>query len=204
MDETPEPAAEAAPVEEQVVPEPEPEPIAPKSNANLQVTAQFVDGTSRSGHVVRIERAVDTYGESGWTDQAADLKFYVEGNDEYKKINWTDVVSIKTVLPDKKDFDCLYQSDFTPWMYECSVKVHTELTTKDGKRYTADAPKKWRFIFDDDSTLEFWMKRHYARAQDERVVGLDDTNPENYDLYGQLQDELRASIETLHTTVKFR
>ena len=53
-----------------------------------------------------------------------------------------------------------------------------------GKTYQADTLKKWRFVFDDDSEVEFWMKNR-AHQQDEKKVDLNTTNPENYDLYGR-------------------
>ena len=199
-------AVEAPAPEPEAEPEPEPEPEpaaapAPTRNANLNLTIKRADGTSQTVQVLGIERSLDTHGETDWSTEASDLKFYIEGNDEYKKITWDDVKAASFKVPDKKNFDCLYQSDFTPWMYECSVKIETQITTKDGKRYTADSAQKWRFIFSDDTSTEFWLKRHYARAQDDRTIEIDDTNTQNYALYEQLQDQLRGDLDGLIQTI---
>ena len=170
-------------------------------NAALNLTIKHADGSSQSGKVVRIERSVDTHGETDWSTEESDLRFYVEGNEEYKKITWNDVKSVSVTVPKKKDFDCLYLSDFTPWMYECSIKIVSKVTTKDGKKYAADSSKKWRFTFSDDTSAEFWMKRHYARAQDDRTVSIDDTVTQNSELYKQLQDLLRSDLGTLTQSI---
>ena len=201
--ETSEPVAEAPAAEPEPEPEPEPAPepevVAPVYNAALNLTIKHADGSSQSGKVVRIERSVDTHGETEWSLEESDLKFYVEG-DEYKKITWNDVKSVN-VKVEKEEFDCLYLSDFTPWMYECSIKIVSKITTKDGKKYVADSSKKWRFTFSDDTSAEFWMKRHYARAQDDRTIGIDDTVTQNSDLYKQLQDQLRSDLGTLTQSI---
>lgn len=191
--EAPPPAApETAP--ETVVEEPPPPP--PEvNNADFQVTLTASDGTKVSGHVKRIERGEDTYGES-WTTEDKDLKFYVEGKGEYKKISWSEVKRIAISIPNTKDFNCLYSSEYSPWMYECSVKLKSTVTTKDGKSYLADSGHKWKFVTDDDAEHEFWLKKHYSREQDEKVVDLDVTNPENPALYGKLQTQLRVDMKS--------
>lgn len=188
-------AAEATPppAPEPVVEAPPPPPPEVK-NADLQVSLTASDGTKVSGHVKRIERGESTYGES-WTTEEKDLKFYVEGKGEYKKISWSEVKRISISIPNVKDFDCLYSSEYSPWMYECSVKLKSVVTTKDGKSYLADSGHKWKFVTDDDAEHEFWLKKHYSREQDSKVVDLDVTNPENYALYGQLQTQLRAEMK---------
>jgi hypothetical protein len=189
-------AAEATPppAPEPVVEAPPPPP--PEvNNADLQVILTAIDGTKVSGHVKRIERGESTYGES-WTTEEKDLKFYVEGKGEYKKISWSEVKRISISIPNVKDFDCLYSSEYSPWMYECSVKLKSVVTTKDGKSYLADSGHKWKFVTDDDAEHEFWLKKHYSREQDSKVVDLDVTNPENYALYGKLQTQLRADMKS--------
>ena len=191
--EAPAPEEEAAPAPEPVVeapPPPPPEVI----NADFTVTLGTADGGSVSGHVKRVERGENTYGES-WTTEENDLKFYVEGNGEYKKIAWSDVKRVAISVPNSKDFDCLYSSEYSPWMYECSVKLKSTVTTKDGKSYAADTGHKWKFVTDDDAEHTFWLKKHYARKQDEKVVDLEVTNPENYALYGELQAQLRTELK---------
>jgi hypothetical protein len=196
----PKEAPPVAPAEANPPPAPEPVVEAPPppppevKNADLQVSLTASDGTKVSGHVKRIERGESTYGES-WTTEEKDLKFYVEGKGEYKKISWSEVKRIAISIPNVKDFDCLYSSEYSPWMYECSVKLKSVVTTKDGKSYLADSGHKWKFVTDDDAEHEFWLKKHYSREQDSKVVDLDVTNPENYALYGKLQTQLRAEMK---------
>jgi len=175
-----EPAADATPV---------------VSNASLKLSLTAADGTTKSGHVTRIERGEDIYGDKGWLDDEKALKFYVESDKEYKKITWNDVKKVTIKVLDSKDMSCVYSSDFTPWMYECSVKLSSALTTKDGKRYIADSGHKWRFVFDDGSESELWLKRHYARQQDDKQVELGD-DLENSDLYEMLQERLRKDMKS--------
>jgi len=201
-------AEEPAPAEETVeAPAPEPEPMAeppppppPAKNADFNISLTRAGGEAITGHVFRIERGIDTYGDKGWTDAEKDLKFYVEGNGEYKKIPWSDVKRVSLKVKDSKDTSCVYSSDYSPWMYECSVKLTPTLTTKDGKTYMADTGHKWRFFLDGGQEVEFWLKRHYAREQDTEVVGLDQGNPENHELYGKLQQQLREEVKTVVIT----
>jgi len=89
-------------------------------------------------------------------------------------------------------------------MYECSIRLTSNVTTKNGKRYIADSGHKWRMVFDDDKETEFWLKRHYSREQDAEVVGLEVGNPENYELYGKLQSQLRTEMKgELVTSLRF-
>ena len=178
--------------------DPAPEAAGPapvERNADLKISLSTVDGKTKSGHVIRIERGEDISGEKGWKSDEKSLKFYVESAKEYKKITWAEVKSVTVKLVDAKDVSCLYSSDFTPWMYECSVKLSAQLTTKDGKRYTADTGHKWRFYFEDGSESELWLKRHYAHQQDERQVQLGD-DTENRELYKALQNQLRSEIKS--------
>jgi hypothetical protein len=197
---TPESAVEEAAVEEPAAepapPVEPPAPAPPAKNADFTVTIGQTGGGTTAGHVYRVERADDIYGDKGWTDDAKKLLFYIEGNNEYKKIAWSDVKRISIQVKDAKDQSCVYSSDFSPWMYECSVKLTSSLTTKDGKTYAADSGHKWRFFLDGDKEVEFWLKRHYAREQDEEVVGLDHGNPENYELYGKLQQQLKDEVKS--------
>lgn len=191
--EAPPPAVEA-PAPPAAPAEPPPPPPEVK-NADFAVKITRADGTVTSGQVKRIERGEDTYGES-WTTEDKSLAFYVEGNGEYKKIKWDEVSRVSVSIPNSKDFDCLYSSEYTPWMYECSVKVKASVTTKAGKTYIADSGHKWQFVTEDDTEISFWLKKHYARQQDETVVDLDVTNPENYKLYGVLQNQLRTEMKS--------
>lgn len=194
----PTPAAATPPPVEESAPEPvveaPPEPPPEIKNADFSVTLATMGGTSASGQVKRIERGENTYADS-WTTEEKAMSFYVEGNGEYKKITWADVKKVSISIPNSKDFDCLYSSDYSPWMYECSVKLKSTVTTKDGKSYVADSGHKWKFVMDDNTEHTFWLKKHYARQQDDKVVGLDVDNPENYGLYGELQAQLRTNMK---------
>jgi hypothetical protein len=197
--EVPAAAAVAAPVVAPVAaaepePEPEPEPVPVEViNADLSMKVTRADGSVVDGHVKRIERSDDWYGEEGWTTDKAKLNFSGEGTSEYRKITWAEV-KVVTIKPGgvPADVDCVYDGDFTPWLYDCTLKIPTRVSTKDGKSYTVDSRQKWRFVFDDGAEVEFWMKKHPAREQDTNRVDLDTLNPENYDLYSKLQQRLRT------------
>ena len=193
--EAPSPTPEAASAAEPAVVEPPPPP--PEViNADFTVTMTNAAGEAVSGRVKRVERGENIYGE-GWTTAEKDVRFYVEGNGEYKKIGWSEVKRISVSIPNTKDFDCLYSSEYSPWMYECSVKLKSVVTTKDGKSFIADTGHKWKFVTDDGTEHSFWLKKHYARQQDETVVDLEVTNPENYALYGKLQAQLRTEMKSV-------
>lgn len=183
----------------EVEPEPEPmveaEPEPPKDNADLNITVRFGGGVTRSGHVKRIERSSDWYAEEGWTDDAGDLTVALEGNGTLRDAPWSEIASI-TVTPGKvpADVDCTYSSDFTPWMYTCSVRIPSKAKTTDGKSWEVTSRHKWRFTWDDGTTAEFWLDKHPARMQDAEAVSIDDEIGENYDIYTQLQDQLRQEV----------
>jgi hypothetical protein len=174
----------------------DPAPPAPvQSNADLTLSLTSADGKTKTGHVKRIERGEDIYGDKGWVDDEKAMLFYVESDKEYIKITWDKVKKVTIKVVDAKDMSCVYSSDFNPWMYECYVKLSAALTTKDGKRYTADSGHKWRFIFDDGSETELWLKKHYAREQDAEKVEMGQVG-ENRTLYEKLQNRLREEIKT--------
>jgi hypothetical protein len=179
-----------APVAE-AEPEPEPEPV-DIINADLNIKVTRANGSVIEGHVKRIERSGDWYGEEAWVTDRAELKFNGEGTGEYRKITWPDVKSV-TIKPGAvpADVDCVYDGSFRPWMYDCTLKIPSTVTTKDGKSYAVDTRNKWRFVFDDGGEVEFWMVKHPAREQDEKVVELDTEDPQNFDLYTKLQQRLR-------------
>lgn len=198
----PPPPVEAAPVEPEPEPEAEPEPAAPVVNANLNVTVGHGSGSSKSGKVTRIERSVDWYGDDGWSTDAGDLKMALEKGNSARDARWEDVKSI-TIVPGKvpADADCVYDSNFSPWMYDCTVKTTATVTLKDGSAgWVVTNRHKWRFTFEDESQEEFWLYKHPAREQDEKVVDLDTNNPENMDLYIKLQDRLKNEVKTTMVT----
>lgn len=192
-----EPAPAPAPAPE---PEPEPEPEMPAEviNANLDVTLTMADGSTKSGHVKRIERSSNFRGDEDWLTDGSDLKIAGEAPGSYKKFTWDQVasISVKPVSATTSNISCSYTSEYNPWIYECTIKAPTTLTPKDGGSYTVDTGYKWRFVFDDDSEVEFWLKKHIAWEQDADEVGLDTVNPENYDLYGKLQERIKSEVKS--------
>ena len=50
------------------------------------------------------------------------------------------------------------------------------MTTSDGKVWNVDSKYKWKFFFDDDTEMEFWIENPKALQQDDKEVelGMDD------------------------------
>ena len=197
----PEVAAAPPPAPVVAAPEPEaaPEPAAPVDvkNADMNVVITMADGSTKAGHVKRVERSADFFGDDEWSTDKKDLVIAAEGNGAYQKLPWSAVklVTVKAgVVP--TDVDCVYDSNFTPWMYDCTLSTVSTLTGADGKKWTVDNRNKWRFTFDDDTSVEFWLKKHPAREQDSAIVELETTNPENLDLYKKLQARLKVEAKT--------
>jgi len=194
---TPAPVAEPPPPEAAPAPPPEPAPPPPPvevRNADLNVNLTMADGSAKSGHVKRIERSSNFRGDEDWLTEASDLKVAGEGTGVYKKVAWGQIKSV-SVTPDAASTDnisCSYSSEYNPWVYECTLKVPSTMVTDDGLSLTVDTGYKWRFVFDDDSEVEFYLKKHIVWEQDANEVGLDTVNPENYDLYGKLQQRIKA------------
>jgi hypothetical protein len=196
---TPAPVAAAAEAAAPPAPEPEPEPAPPPApaeviNADFNVSITKAGGETVSGHVKRVERSENFLGDTEWLTEASDLKLAAEGPGTYKKLAWSEIQSI-TVKPEAanvNNMSCTYSSDYNPWMYECTIKTPATVVTKDGASLTVDSGHKWRLVLDDDTTVEFWLKKHRAWEQDSEAVTLSTTNPENYDLYGKLQQRLKS------------
>ena len=191
-------AAQSAPT---AAPEPDPEPAPPAaparppSNVDLTVTVTFADGTTKSGHVFRLERSDDFYGEDVWSGETADIKLSADGGSEFKKLAWTEISSI-TIKPGAfpADVNCTYDSQYMPWMHECNIKVTATITDTSGKRWTADSGQKWKLVFDDDTAVEFWLKKHYAREQDTKEPSLEEEMTQNPDLFVKLNQRLKEDI----------
>ncbi len=200
----PEPAVEtatAAPVTE-AEPEPEPEaepepPPPPASNADFTAKVSRADGTASSGHVKRVERSEDWYADDGWTDSALKLTISLECGSEFPDVTW-DKISAITISPGSlaNDVSCSYSSETNPWVYTCELKTPTTAVLKDGRSCEVSSRHKWRFTFDDDSQVEFWMAKYPARQQDE-ITQTIDRGGENLDMYVTLQDQLREDLKTL-------
>lgn len=196
----PAPAPEPAPAPVEEAPPAEaaapaaPEPI---RNADLNVVLTYADGSTKGGHVKGIERTVDFYGDEGWTTEDGKLRLTVEANGSEKQVAWKDVKAI-TVTPGKipDDVDCTYSSDFTPWMYECTLRTTVAVTLKDGSKGAITNRHMWRFTMDDGGTVEFSVYKYVVREQDTKVVDFGDESTENFGLYSKLQEKLRGDIKT--------
>jgi hypothetical protein len=165
-------------------------------NANLNVTFTFMDGTTKAGHVVGIERAIDFYGDEGWSEEDGKLKLTVESGSTEKMVAWTDIKSI-TITPGKMpdEVDCTYSSDFSPWMYDCTLRTTAAVVLKDGSKGTITTRNRWRFSYDDGSSYEFQVFKYSLREQDTTVVEYGSEQAENYGLYTKLQDMMRTDLK---------
>lgn len=192
----PAPAPAPAPAPEEPPPPPPPaEPVVVK-NANLTVTITFADGSTKSGHVTGIERTVDFLGDEGWGSDDKGTRLTVEVGSSEKSVGWADVKSISVTpgkLPD--DVDCTYSSDFSPWMYECTLRTTTSVVLKDGTKGTITNRNHWRFTYDDGSTLEFQVFKFTVREQDSTELQYGDEATENFKLYSKLQDQIRTELK---------
>jgi hypothetical protein len=188
----PAPAVAPPPVEEAA---PAPPPVV--KNADLSITIGFADGTSKAGKVTGIERTVDFYGDEGWTSDEGKLKLTVEAAGSEKQVAWKDVKSL-AVAPGKipDEVDCTYGSDFSPWMYECTLRTNVTATMKDGSKGTVTNRHKWRFSYSDGSSLELSVYKYTVREQDDRELQFGDEATENFALYTKLQDKLRSDAKT--------
>jgi hypothetical protein len=200
----PEAAPEATPAP---VAEPEPEPAepppppAPSTNVGLQLVVTRADGSTSSGHVSLIERSTDWYGEQGWTASLDDVKLQLEGNGTEIQASWAELEKLSVAIAKvSESSDCTYDSDFAPWMYECTLRNKGTAVTTDGRSWEITDRHKWRIGFDSGDAVEFWLYKHPARQQDDKTVGLGSSG-ENYDLYIALQDRLREEVKTMVTGV---
>ena len=87
---------EAAPVAEAPAPEPEPEPPPPQVVDNVDLTITFArsDGSQQAGHVKRIERSSDWWGEADWLTDAAKTTLTLEGGGTEIEVGWDQIKQI--------------------------------------------------------------------------------------------------------------
>ena len=187
----PEPVVVAEP-EPTPEPEPEPEPAKPASNVDFNIKLTYSDGTVKEGHVIRLERSSDFYGMKEWYEKESKLTIYGEAGSAAKDLAWTDVKSIS--IATTKDIGCIYESDWNPWLYVCTMKTNSSLVDTAGGKWGVDSKYKWRVTFDDYSETEFWLQNLRSMQQDEKEVELGMDNNQNHDLYAQLQESLKTSL----------
>lgn len=194
----PEPVQPVEPVEvaePEAPPEPElpPEPVKPVSNVSFNAKLTYSDGSVKEGHVMRLERSEGFYGVKEWHEQDSKLTFYGEAGSDMKEFVWTDIKSV-TVAPDMKSISCVYESEWNPWLYVCTVKTTSSVVDTAGKKWALDGKHKWRLTFDDESEVEIWLQNYRTLQQDDKEIELGMEAYENPDLYAKLQDDLRAFV----------
>ncbi|MBM4389808.1 MAG: hypothetical protein FJ090_01690 [Deltaproteobacteria bacterium] len=163
-------------------------------NANLSVTLTRADGSNQKLAVTGIERSIDFMGDQGWSSEAKDLLVTIEIGSTEKNVAWTDIKSVAIAPAAVTDADCTYSSDFSPWMYECTLKTTANLVMKDGSKGVVNNRHKWRFTTGDGAAAEFWLYKHTAREQDEPSENGE--NEEDMGMYTKLQDQLRTEVKT--------
>jgi len=184
----------AAPLPPAPEPPQEPAPVR-TNNVSFNITITRADGSTKSMAVKGLERSEDFHADKGWTSNPADLKFTVEviGKGE-KEVAWTDVKSI-TIVPGKMpdDVDCSYNSDFNPFMYECSIRTTTTAVLKDGTKGPVTTRNLWR-LSDGEGAVEFYLYKHTERMQGDPVPGQD--QEEDAGMYSKLQQNMRETLKT--------
>ena len=102
-------------------------------------------------------------------------------------------------------FNCVYSSDWTPWLYSCAVPTKSSAKTSNGRVWNVDTKYKYKMYFDTEDPenpeiISFWLNTHRTIKQDDAVVRLGDLNPENSSLYLQLQKQLQMESKTTMVT----
>lgn len=198
-DPPPPPPPVEVPAEPVAAPAPPPEPpppAPPASNADFDVAITYADGRTQAGHVVRVERGVDFYAEQGWTDDPVKLTVELEAGGAETEATWATLVTIDVKYAGKGAVDCMYESDWTPWMYTCTMGTTAAVKAMDGKAYTALSRYKWRFTFTDGSQAELYLNKLPVREQD-----TDADRDENYGLYAELQAKVVTVAATSVTRI---
>ncbi len=200
----PAPAPAPAPSVEPAAPPPAPEPVAeapPANNADIRVDMTFADGTKKAGHVVRIERATDWYGETGWETSGAKTTLTLEGDGTEVEKPWSEMKEVTVAYGTKDSIDCFFESNFDPPMYTCTLKTTAAAKDKAGKSFAVTTRNKWRFTFDDGSSVEFFVSKLPNRLPDDQQVDLKSANTENQALYQRLQDEVLVTAKKSVTKI---
>lgn len=180
-----EPVATPAPPPPSAAPPPS-EPVKSNVSFNAAITR---GGKVHSGHVVRVERGIDFYGDKGWADSGLRLYVTLEQGGKESEHPWTDISTIDIKYGGRPDLDCTYESETTPWTYTCTLKTTPVVKTTDGKTWTAVSRHLWRFTFEDGTTEEFALNKSFARAQDTK-----ETDEESAAMYVQLQAQALKDV----------
>ena len=182
-------------------------------NTSFNVTLTMADGSTRTGHVQGVERAIDVYADQGFTEDARKLTLDVElpgakGKTTERAVPWTDVKSL-TITPvlvsgknpklgSSPDISCTFDTGVDPWMYECSMATVSAVVLKDGTKGNVTTRHPWRFTFDDGATVTFTASKHTVRAPEDREIepGRDEAPTPNKDIYAKLQQQIRDDAKT--------
>ena len=173
-----------------------------EKNADLNVAMTFADGRKVEGHVIRVERGQDWFAEQGWVDSASKLVLTLDGGGTEVDRAWTDIASVDVKYGGKTDVDCMYESEFTPWMYSCTLQTTPTVKTRDGKSWSATTRNKWRFVFDNGTTEEFFLKKLPVRQQEDPSEG--HAGSENHALYAALQADVWQQAQRAVTKIEFK
>ncbi len=210
-------AASLAPAPVAAEPEPEPpapaevvpvEKAPPKDNVDLFVTVTRADGKKHEGRIRVLERSTDWFGEEDWTTDPTDLKVTLEAGGKEMDVDWKTLrsVTIKFAKVSPENTDCFYDSEFSPWMYACTLNSDSTAVTTDGKTWKVTGRHKWRLTFLDGTTEEFWLFKHPARMHDPKTYDIDveADQLENVALYEELQNRLWVEAKTVVTGVTIK
>ena len=191
---TPPPAEKPA---EPIIPEPveEPPPPAIVSNADLNVTLTFADGSTKSGHVIRIEKNKKYNGMGEWREKKSRLTMELTRGNDLKDVQFSDLskITIKPSSTKKADSDCNFESDYDPRLYWCKQATISKAFLKDGTSWKLEDQYKWKFYFEDESTSEFWVNTHRVLEQESGSVSITDSDINN-DLIAKLQEQLATEL----------
>jgi len=161
-----------------------------ESNTSFKASMTFADGHHVEGTVIRVERGEDVFAEKGWVDKATKLLVELEGNGTAADKPWTDISTLDIKYGARGDVDCLYESEFAPWMYTCTLKTTSTAKTVDGKTWEVTGRHKWKFTLSDGQVVEFFAYKLPARRQDSEQGGPGSEETENAKLYAELQAEV--------------
>ena len=187
--------------------EEEPLPPAFPSNVNFQAMLTFADGSTKEGHVIRLERSETFEGtdDRAWFEDEKKLRIELStAAGGWQQTFWKDISEIEISVP-RFSRTCVYSSDWIPWLYSCAVATKSTAKTKDGKMWNVDTKYKYKMYFETEDPqnpeeIAFWLNTHRSIQQDEKEVSLGSSNPENNNLYLQLQKQLQSEIQSTMVT----
>ena len=177
------------------------EPPAPVNNADFRVVITNADGSTTSGHVVRVERGIDFYAISGFTDSERKTTVSLTGDAGSRDANWSDIQVIDIAYEtDSSAVSCTYDSSVTPWAYICTLPSETNATTTDGERFEVTTRNVWRFTFASGETTELYLSKLPVRRPD--MSGSGRRTSENPQMYVELRRAVLEAVTTAPTRIQ--